>query len=258
MTLKSFSFFFFNLALLYACASCVTQREPVEMGIQPKYEALNPSRILAVPLFVVPDMTERVVVDRAALEAGAVYSVIETDILNAFTNQPSVNGVTFNVVRKELGAPPTLWDALNTELLEVTKKLTSRDPQDHTSFTRACINRHNILEFYVHCLSTSKIWRNNLNSLSAKILNADSALMGIVTEADKREEKNSYFTSLGLAVLLVDTNNGNLIWGRHKRQAIRTEGEKKQFPEWSEVSKALLTEDFWTGFPGRRIPKLEE
>lgn len=250
MLLNRFQLLAFAAALFLA--ACVSRAPTIQMGLQPKYEAVNPSRILAVPPFIVPDPTRQVSVDVSAVESGNMTAHIEEAVLKAFTDQPAINGVSFFRVRKEIGKSNLITN-LDREMSQIAKRLVSREAQDQTSFSKDCIQRRNFVEFYVYCVSPSKSWKDFLNALSAKIYNADSALIVVVTEAEKKEVDGQYESRAGVAALLVDTNNGNLIWGRVVNDFARSTQGNKVFPEWSAMIPSMLGEGFWAHFPGRKL-----
>lgn len=274
---------------LAACALAVgcTTTKPVAMGIQPEFEAINPSRILAVPVFALPDPARPSEIDGAVLTAENGRGVIERNVLQAFRNQPGVNGVSFQAVRDSLGASPNAWNKLDATMRRTAARLVSTKEGERLSLGKECLARKSFLDFYVHCLSRDKEWIDGLNELSARILNADTAMLTVVTALEKKPEPEGTGLTLRGAVvaLLVDTNSGKLIWGRQSEGSTRTtegsgrpgvatpvpgsgptsstesasgsasgrpSGAGTRVPEVGELFPRLLGEEFWAEFPGRR------
>ena len=236
-------------ALLLSCRSTPA----VAPGIQPEFEAINPSRILAVPPFVLPDPGSRSTVDIAALETGNTRTVLESKVTSAFQNQPGVNGVSFSTVRQALGKRPNVWDTLDAQMRSDSLKLTSRNEQERAELSPDCLKRKNFSDFYSFCLAPDKKWVAGLNALSAKVLNADSALLTAITSLEKTTTNNRYGIVAGLALVLVDTNTGKLIWGRQTAGELFSPEGNASFPEWSKLFETMLNEDFWAEFPGRKL-----
>jgi hypothetical protein len=223
---------------------------PVPMGVQPEFAAVNPSRVLAVPPFVLPDPGRPTEIDPTIVESENTRRVIENAVLGAFKNQPGVNGVSFQAVSRVLGESPNARTRMEEVLKATAARLTSTREGERSSLPRECLARRNFLDFYVHCLATEKIWVDELNALSSLILNADTALLTVVTELRKGESPSDPDLAGGVAVLIVDTNSGKLIWGRQSSEAIASDGRKPA--EVSDLFTRLLSETFWESFPGRR------
>lgn len=251
MISKIVAFFF----LLMTAQACQSTEPLVPQGIQMKYHALNPSRILAVPVFVVPNAAKAAIIDRGALEVGQAIPALESEVLAGFSGQPGVNGISFTTVRRELGKAPNAWHKLDELLIQNSKKVSALQRHDRTPLPDKCYDRKNMTDFYVYCLTPQIEWKNALNALSAKVYNGDSALLILVSEANKRVVKERYTVDLTLTALLVDTNNGNLIWSRDTSIMEVAPPSQRSFPEWDFIFNKVFTEKFWADFPGR-TPKI--
>lgn len=252
----NFNKYFQKALYVFAAAAlftfCVSKQPPVTGGIQPNFSALNPSRVLAVPHLLLPSPIKKSVVDVAVLEVDGFTKALEQKVLEAFKNQPSVNGVTFNTVRKGV-ANTKILSNMQSEVSRAAKVIFGSANLEVVDGPKQCANCKTIADYYVYSLRPSKKWREALNELSAKVLNSDAALLIYITHLQKNMVAGSPATEVGLAVQLVDTNNGELIWTREKMVSDVSSGAKKTFPEWSEALNKLLDENFWKGFPGRRI-----
>lgn len=241
------------MLLFFACALTSCRTTPTTTaGIQTEFRALNPSRVLAVPVFILPDPSTPSVVDLALVESGRVREAYEKTILEAFKNQPGVNGISFSSVRQALGASPTVREQMQTDLTGLSKEILSADPRVRARFTKGCLNRQTFLDFYVHCVSSGKGWVTQLNALSAKVLNADTALLPFLTRLQSESERDGEKVTAGVAVLLVDTNTGKLIWGRENSLNLASKlGGGPSPTEWQRLFQSLFPEAFWADFPGR-------
>lgn len=237
-------------ALLFSFG-CVSQPR-IPFGLQPEFKAINPSRVLAVPPFVLPDPGHAASVDAAALELGQVLKIVETEVLKAFKGQPSVNGVSFSSVRATLAADPKpIYTTLDTILKSTSAKLISTDATIRNSLSKNCLGRKNFVDYYGLCVVGDKPWTENLNALSARVLNADSALLIAVTHLDKKLSHAQYKIEAEIAAILVDTNSGKVIWAREIRDESTNSPDKLSFPEWQPLFEKIINEKFWLEFPGR-------
>lgn len=242
-------------------SGCQTTK-PIPAGIQPEFVAVNPSRILAVPVFALPNPGRPAEVDLTIFEGNGAEKAIEDAVLGAFKNQPNVNGVSFQAVGRALGAPPHARSRMATILQNTTAKLTSTVEAERMPLGKDCLARRNFLDFYVYCIAPQKAWVDELNALSTLILNADTALLTVVTELRSGTAQGSSTGAPGLltlegeaAVLIVDTNTGKLIWGRERRERLAAEAKNAEaVPDTATLFSKLFSESFWSDFPGRRKP----
>ncbi len=253
-----FSFFFI------ACQSS----KPINLGIQKGFEAVNPAAVIAVPIFTIPDPSfEFSSIDPSILPTQKIIPSLEDKIIESFNHQPNINGYPFAVIKKAIGMKPpvcdklkptlctppksTVWNDLNSAMQSVAARFSSRDIKTRVLITPNCLARKNFIEFYSYCLAQDKDWLAGLNTLSSRVLNADSALITVITHLENKEENQNYKTIGSFAILLVDTNNGKLIWGNFKKEILINPPDKKYFPQWDDLLNKVLDADFWNGFPGR-------
>ena len=231
-----------------ACTSTPTLRQ----GVQPEAVALNPARIAAFPTLLIPHPSEQTSLDPGALSSGEIVTAVEAKILNAFKNQPGVNGIGFQSVRTSLKSSPGLSSNLETEMRSMGKLANSGSARETLLLTSECRARKNFLDFYKHCLLKSQRWVPLLNQFSLAVQNSDSVLLPIVTSLEKFTNKDVYSVRFGIALLLVDTNSGRLIWGRDISTLIESPAGLKQFPDIKSAYDKIFSESFWAEFPGRR------
>ncbi|MES2615758.1 MAG: hypothetical protein V4591_10120, partial [Bdellovibrionota bacterium] len=221
------------------CQSSTT----VNSGIQPGFEAVNPASIIAVPIFIRPDPSSEVSsVDLSLLITEKLIPKLENTIIETnFVHQPNINGYSFSAVKKAVEYKTAkketvkgevkkgIWDNLDSTMKDVADRFSSRDTKTRLLITPNCLARKNFVEFYSYCLASDPAWLAALNTLSAKVLNADSALITVVTDLQNKLVGKQYQITGGIAVLLVDTNNGKLIWGNYKKEVITNPIENKYF-----------------------------
>lgn len=229
-------------------------------GIQEGYEAVNPAAILAVPTFVVPNPADpNSAIDHSILVSTPVVQKLEAKVIHSFSGQPNINGYPFTTVSKALGkTPPTIHDDLSMSLKNVVLRFSSRDTKTRLLITPRCLGRKNFIEFYSYCLAPDPSWIHNLNNLSAKILNADTALLVFLNNLQSNQTQGLYALSGGVAILLVDTNNGKLLWGNESFVTLNNPADKPYFPKWDDLTGALLPISFWKDFPGRLADEQKE
>jgi len=244
----SVGFFACLIILVGACTSTPTLRQ----GVQPDALALNPARIAAFPTLLIPHPSERTSLDPASLASGEIVSAVESRILAAFKNQPGVNGLSFQTVRTALKANPKIQTEIDSEIRSLGQLANSGLARETLLLSAECRARRHFLDFYKNCLLRSPRWIQLLNQLSMTAQNADSALFPIVTTLEKLTDRNTYSIRFGLALILVDTNSGRLLWGRDTIIKIDSPEGLKQFPDLKTAYDKVFSESFWAEFPGRR------
>ena len=238
---------FLPLALLVSCKTI----EPIPPGAQASYDAINPSRVIAVPVFFLPHPAKVTKIDTPIAISENAEQLLERGVLGAFKDQPNVNGVSFSAVRNAIGSKPNAWTNANKALSDTAQKLISTNEGKRLSLPPDCLARKSFLDFYARCMAKQVAWREVLNEFSRKILNADAAMISVVTELFKEDRPSGTTFHLGFTVLVVDTNNGELIWGREANETLQSNKENPN-PELSLFLEGILNEEFWAGFPGRR------
>ncbi len=237
--------------LCFFLFSCVS-RTPIQNGIQPAFYALNPAAVIAVPAFILPDPSSNSSIDLTILESHKIVEKIESKIILAFSGQSNINGYPFNAVRQTLDKKQVkTLDILDKSLQALAGRFTSLDLRDRLALTPKCVDRKNFLEFYSFCVMADSKWVSSLNLLSSQIMNADSALLVFITNLNYSKNEQKYVSNLNLSVLLVDTNNGDLIWGNQKEGSFINQSENASVSHWDTVINNVLSDDFWVGFPGK-------
>lgn len=238
------------IAICFLPFSCVTP-ETVEWGIQPEYQALNPSRILAVtPIVLALPADPQSNIDPTVVQTVPVIPSLEKQVLTAFTNQPSVNGMSFSAVRTQLDKEKsTAFDQLLKALNNTVSLLRNPRKEQQGRLSTSCIRRQNFLEFYQFCLRDQISWRSSLNQLARDVLNADAALLLFMTQLEKKTSLRQ--AAVTVHALLVDTNNARLIWAGSHQSAKKDEATDKPAVLWDTLVAQAAGEELWGGFPGR-------
>lgn len=247
---------FWRLGILLGCLSACASVSTLRQGIQPDSLALNPARIAAFPTLTMPHPADTGSLDPASLISGEVVSAVESRILAAFKNQPAVNGIAFQTVRTALKSSPKLTSDMDYEMRSLGQLANSGIARETLLLSAECRARKNFLDFYKFCLLKSQRWVPLLNQLSMTVQNTDSTLIPIITSLEKTTNKGIYQLKFGLALILIDTNSGRLIWGRDVTVDVESPSGAKQFPDLKLAYDKLFVESFWAEFPGRR-PKSE-
>lgn len=246
-------------ALLGLGLSGCQSKTELASGIQPNFAALNPTRILAItPIVVSLTGNKESVIDPVILQTMPIVDRLEHRVLDAFKNQPAVNGVSFQAVRAALQKKSSL--AYNGLLAGVDGTLgTLRKPRSDAErlLGPACLGRKDFVGFYSYCLRQNRSWQKGLNDLSAAVLNADAALLVFLTELRTVKVADKERARVTAELVLVDTNNAELIWsgtgrleGDDPYALLEAAGQAKV--QWAGIMDALVTESVWQGFPGRK------
>ncbi|MFZ9519720.1 MAG: hypothetical protein ACO3A4_04515 [Silvanigrellaceae bacterium] len=248
---KIILFCFFGIMAGFATTAC-TSTPTLRQGVQPEAVALNPARIAAFPMLLIPHPSEQSSLDPGALSSGEIITAIESKILSAFKNQPGVNGIGFQSVRSSLKTTPGLSANIEGEMRSMGQLANSGSARETLLLSGECRSRKSFLDFYKHCLLKSQRWVPLLNQFSLVVQNSDSMLLPILTSLEKFTNKDTYSVRFGVALLLVDTNSGRLIWGRDSSVLVESPAGVKQFPDLKTAYDKIFTESFWAEFPGRR------
>ncbi|MCX6123855.1 MAG: hypothetical protein NTV34_03790 [Proteobacteria bacterium] len=134
-----------------------------------------------------------------------------------------------------------------------------RKPQD-------CADCTTLAAFYIASFAPRKEWIVWLSEFSRATKGTDAILIPLILHHAVAQENDRGLTiarrSAFIAMLLVDTTNGDLIWsgGRESdvvSKAYEEDPEAKtlQPPNQEELNRRLFTDALWLGFPGRQVYK---
>jgi hypothetical protein len=233
--------------------SCQSFHPPLPLGLQQGYQARNPASIIAVPVFFLPHPADDLaVVDLSFEVTENIANKIEEKIIDSFIDQPDINGYPFHEVSQVIeNSKRHVWTDLNAILQRTALKLQSHKAFQHSGLKRSCLFRKNFIEFYSYCLASEQSWIESLNRLASFVMNSDAALLVVVTHLQSQVLDHKYSIRAGCSVLLVDTNNGKLIWGKESSSFLENAVGQEFFPNWRQLIDQMFVPSFWIDFPGR-------
>lgn len=242
----------FFAATLLNMGGCVHSKNNLETGVQPSHTAFVPARIAVFPCGAWPsqlhfDNLPTANVDESQIQE--ICSRFDRFVIQGFDEQPYMRGLTPDAVKK------LLTKGNQEELLQQRAALWERKESD-------CLTCVNIGSYYQQSIANRPEWQTWLTQMSRAARHADALLLPQVLYV--REEKDNKRGALvssrraKLALLLIDTNNGGLIWyGQRDAQAsdhlLADAGNSAPPPPaWSVLYDRLFTNDLWRDFPGRQ------
>ncbi len=183
-------------------------------------------------------------------ELTSLCSSFDAYVLQGFEGQPYMRGLSPAVVKKLLARSP------KEAQLEQLEDLWFRPSQ-------VCEACRNPTSYYKEVVALRSDWRKWLSDISRETTNSDAVLIPFISEADGEviNDRGLYYASrhAELVLLLIDTNNGELIWANGKRADLRLPLEKKPddpkavtLPSWEDLWKRVLVPEIWAEFPGRQ------
>ena len=241
---RYFSLIVFCLILM-GSNSCVTKDSSLSEGTQPSFLGYVPTRIVVFPCRTWPKHAQI-----AALPAANISNKILTEtcsafdskVLQAFENQPYMNGISPKALQKVLTDHPTklsdidqLWERDATTCLDCT------DPG----------------AFYRRSIAARIPWRTWLQQIADRTKDGDAILMPFIISMQQNQ-----FTDRGIpmmrhsgtvALLLIDSRNGDLIWFRSRTAILDQLAQSitAAHNPWDLLRQRLWIPYLWDGFPGR-------
>ncbi|MBM4252321.1 MAG: hypothetical protein FJ146_10155 [Deltaproteobacteria bacterium] len=172
-------------------------------------------------------------------------------VLKSFNDQPYMKGYSPKFVLQQLK------DASLTDLPAELAPIWAHRRSD-------CGDCQTVPAFYNASLAGRLEWLAWLNKVSKNVRHADAVLLPFVTYGYERLYDDRGLAvaerGAGVTLLLVDTNNGELLWagGREAsvpHKALAGSGDSKQLslPSWDDISARLFAEPLWSAFPGRQV-----
>ena len=253
MQLKLFSVFFFLGILFFSC----TDTPHVSQGIQIEYRTSSVGKIISIPTFLFPEpLIVSKKIDIALLQSYKINEIFEKNIIQSFQNQIWIHGYPFSEIQKMIqNSKSDFLIQMENRFKFYGNRFYSKNIVDDLETSEACRHRKNFLDFYTFCVSDDKKWISNLNELSSFIHNAESALIPVITEMHFDMTSRTNSSTVGGSVLLIDTNNGKLIWGKSFLVTLpfNDKNNEKNMP--SRLLEFLLKDEFWIDFPNRNSNK---
>jgi hypothetical protein len=171
-------------------------------------------------------------------------------VIHGFSNQPYMRGLSPKVVKS---------------LLTKNDQLAQLDQMEQ-HWRRAgndCMACTDAVTYYQEAIAERESWRLWLTSFSRAAYHSDALLLPFIIYAHegRRDDRGLIvaYRQVGIALLLIDTNNGQLIWaggrtaeGRRQEPRAKTGPEIPAYPPWEEVMNRLFVNEIWQEFPGRQ------
>jgi hypothetical protein len=174
-----------------------------------------------------------------ATEADICKAFDET-VRDGFSNQPYMRGYSSNYVAKALTAAGSL------PLLAALPNLWKLDE----GYCRSC---NTVARSYRETISDRAAWRQWLTEISQKVKGVDSVLLPYLVYGYQRNysDRGLELSERGasVALLLVDTASGNLLWSGAREAVVPVPGTN--LPDWARVKERLFIPALWNEFPGR-------
>jgi len=243
--------------ILIAISSCVSSHNVDEKyGINQKRIGFVPARIALLPCMVWPSSATKLrnlpAINRPEDETKSLCEELDKYVADGFDNQPFMKGLSPKLVEKmysKAGLAPEVPTAIAAEW-----KSKSDDCKD-------CIT---LPAIYNLTLKNRPSWQIWLTKISSATNGADAIMVPVILSTNTRVENDrgilQSIRSGAIAILLIDTNDGDLIWsgGRqaevnYKAFANSTSGKQMPEPPLDDLKRRLLTDAIWLEFPGRQI-----
>ena len=250
-------FTIFTTALTIGLSSCIrTQISELKFGINPTRTGFVPAQIALAPCIIWPDRSTKIkglpLTNRPIAETTAMCQELSKYMTDGFDNQPFMKGSTQKLTEKQFSAGKpvlSLADSIGKEW-----KAQSSD----------CQTCESLPLFYDLSIKTRQSWQLWLNAFSISTKGADAILIPFLLSLNTRTGDDrgmlQAIRSGAVAMLLVDTNDGSLIWsgGRETEVVNRalsnvTTVAQIKMPPPEDLQRRLLTDALWLEFPGRQI-----
>ncbi len=240
------------LCLVSALSACVTS-SPAKYGVQANHLAHIPARIAVLPCALWPQgalYAGQSKTEMPATEITEFCSKFDKFVLAGFEGQPYVRGLAPAVVKQLLKRQSNLAQ------LEQLEPLWFRP-------TLACASCKDPLAYYKDVLAGREDWRQWLSGISRETTSSDAVLIPFLAEArgEVIDDRGLYFAqrTAKIVLLLIDSNNGELIWIGTKQGELRLPLDKKPadpksvaLPSWDELNARIFVPELWAEFPGRQ------
>ena len=239
---------------LATATACVTSGPTAKFGVQEGHSSFVPARIVILGCQPWPEgarFAELPLSTAKASEFRELCDAADEFLLGGFQGQPYMKGYSPESVDESLAKVG------DDDLLSLLPKLWAHRASDEASVANAPT-------FYSKTIVSRPEWLAWLNRLSTHVHSADAVLMPFITYAYERRYDDRGLQvaerSAAVVVLLIDTNNGSLLWagGRdtivsQKRLNNGNVPGDLAYPAWTEVKNRLLIEELWKEFPGRQV-----
>ncbi len=236
---------FFFVLPAFCLTACITPQS-AQYGVQAEQLARIPARIAVLPCRAWPQgalfVGQKPLVPSPE-DMNALCQKYDKYILEGFDGQPYMRGLSPKVVMK------LLEQSKQPDLLSQLDELWFRPGQ-------ACQKCQHPASYYSEVIAPRTDWRSWLTNLSRSASQSDAILLPLVVEASAGEIDDRglvfFYRKAQLALLLIDTNNGELIWIGGRQGETRLPKPSNSLPDVAELYQSLFIPDLWLEFPGRQ------
>lgn len=246
-----------SLLLILMIASCIHSAEPeTKFGINPTRKGFVPARIALVPCMTWPAGATKVkfmpLINRPREELATLCEDLDKYVADGFDNQPYMKGISPRLVDKlysGAGMSPAIPEALTSEW-----KGQAGD----------CQNCKSIADLYVKSIQPRRSWQIWLANFSKATKGADALMVPLILSVNTRiEDDRGILESIrsgSVAILLIDTNDGSLLWSGGREAEVVYKAligsvprDQMKEPPLEDLKRRLLTDAIWIEFPGRQV-----
>ncbi len=240
------------LLICLSTAACVTPKE-ARYGVQDDQLAKVPARIAVLPCRLWPQDARYVGLDKTQIgdaEIQALCQQVDSYVLKGFEGQPYMRGLSPRVVKA---------------LLEKNPQEAQLSQLDQLWFQtgQTCEACKHPASYYREAIALRPDWRTWLSQLSRSAKNSDAVLMPMILQLKSQglDDRGLAYAQRRAAIvlLLIDSNNGSLIWmggreGETRRPLAHYQVSPalEAFAPWDELWGQLFVQDLWREFPGRQ------
>ena len=238
---------------------CVTSNiNETPYGITPGRAGYVPARMALANCILWPDRAAKLkdmpLSNAPMAEMSELCTAFDTFVAQGFENQPFMKGLSPKFVEKMYAASGAT--AKFSDVIALQWQFRSTD----------CAICRSVQTFYNASIAPRKEWAVWLSEFAKATKGADALLLPMVvysatSKGDDRGVINAR-RAASIALLLVDTNTGELIWsgGREAEISNKVFADDPRVktmlpPPQEDLKKHLFTDAVWLGFPGRQIYK---
>jgi hypothetical protein len=248
---------FSGMILVLLFCSCMTSKNLDEKyGIDAKRIGYVPARIALLPCMFWPTSGSKIndlsPNNRPPEENTVLCEEFDKYVADGFDNQPFMKGLSPKLVEKlyaAAGLSPQIFTAISTEW---------------AAKNTDCKDCRSLPAMYKLSIKGRQQWQIWLSKVSSATKGADAVMIPLVLSSNTRIENDRgillSIRSGSIGMLLIDTNNGSLIWsgGRqaeviYKAFANSVSAKAMREPPLDDLKRRLLTDAIWIDFPGRQI-----
>jgi hypothetical protein len=238
------------------CAS--SHNKSIQYGISPSKKGYIPARIALLSCISWPAVASQIknqsITNVPPEESKKLCDEFDQYVASGFDNQPFMKGLSPKFVEKLYGQVPE-----RTPIPSMINQL-------WTSTETDCITCETLPSFYLSSIATRPKWGLWLQDLSNLTRGSDALLLPLLVHntVTKRDERGLMVAerSALVALLLIDTTNGELIWAGGREATVASKAFSNDpkaaslvAPTSEELKRKLFTDAIWLDFPGRQIYK---